>query len=118
MFARKQKRICYRQARLVKIDGLTVAVAVVADSYGATQEAGGPAEVAGARVSDVVVATDLLLSRRGDGARSRTAHDAVSAVGLVGHTGVGTGTHHAGARLCVKKERANTKCDILLSCRS
>lgn len=74
-------------------------MAVVADSYGASEEAGGPAEVAGAWVSDVVIATDLLLRWHWDRARSCAAHDAVSAVGLVSHTGVGTWTHHAGARL-------------------
>lgn len=37
------------------------ALAVVADSYGVAEEAGGAAEVAGAAVSDVVVATDWLL---------------------------------------------------------
>lgn len=40
---------------------LTVAVAIVADSNGAAEEAGGPAEVAGAGVSDVVIAADCLL---------------------------------------------------------
>lgn len=40
---------------------LTVAVAIVADSNGASEEAGGPAEVAGAGVSDVVIAADCLL---------------------------------------------------------
>lgn len=77
--------------------GLTVAVAVVADSNGAAEEAGGPAEVAGAGISDVVIATDCLLRQHGDWARSGAAHDTVSAVGLVGHTGVGPGTHHTGA---------------------
>lgn len=73
------------------------AVAVVADSYGAAQEAGGPAEVAGARVGDVVIATDLLIGRHGYRARSGSAHDAVCTVGLVGHTGVGSRTHYIGA---------------------
>lgn len=76
-----------------------VAVAVVADSYGAAEEAGGPAEVAGAGVGDVVVATDGLLGQHGYWARSCAAHDTVSTVGLVSHTGVGTWTHHVGARL-------------------
>lgn len=74
-----------------------VAVAIVADSYGATEEAGGPAEVAGAGVGDVVIATDCLLSQQWYWARSCAAHDTVSAVGLVSHTGVGTWTHHVGA---------------------
>lgn len=77
--------------------GLTAAVAIVAHSDGAAQEAGGPAEVAGAGVRDVVVATDGLLGQRGDRAGSRAAHDAVGAVGLVGHAGVGAWTHHVGA---------------------
>lgn len=76
-----------------------VAVAVVADSYGAAKEAGGPAKVAGAGVSDVVIATDRLLRRHGYWARSCAAHDTVSTVGLVRHTGVGTWAHHIGARL-------------------
>lgn len=76
-----------------------VAVAVVADSYGAAQEAGGPAEVAGAGVSDVVIATNWLLRRHGYWARCCAAHDAMSTVGLVSHTGMSTWTHHVGARL-------------------
>lgn len=76
-----------------------VAVAVMADSYGAAEEAGGPAEVAGARVGDVVVAADGLLGHHGYWAGGRAAHDAVGAVGLVGHTGVGTRAHHVGAGL-------------------
>lgn len=83
---------------------LTVAVAVVADSYGAAEEAGGPAEVAGAGVSDVVIATNCLLRQHGYWARGCAAHDAVGAVGLVSHTGVGTWTHHVGARLCAGHE--------------
>lgn len=74
-------------------------MAEVADSYGAAEEAGGPAEVAGARVGDVVIATDRLLGRHGVWARSCAAHDAVSTVGLVGHAGVRTRTHHVGAGL-------------------
>lgn len=84
---------------------LTVAVAVVADSYGAAQEAGGPAEVAGAAVGDVVVATDGLLSEYGHWAGGGAAHDAVGAVGLVGHAGVGARTHHVGAGLCAEQWR-------------
>lgn len=83
---------------------LTVAVAVVADSYGAAEEAGGPAEVTGAGVSDVVVAADGLLRRHGDLTRGRAAHDAVGAVGLVGDAGVGAWTHHVGARLCGEED--------------
>lgn len=74
-------------------------MAVVADSYGAAEEAGGPAEVAGARISDVVIATDCLLRRHGYWAGSSAAHDAVGAVGLVSHAGVSSWTHHVGARL-------------------
>lgn len=74
-----------------------VAVAVVADSYGAAEEAGGAAEVAGTGVSDVVVATDRLLRHHGYRAGSRAAHDTMSTVGLVGHAGVGTWAHHIGA---------------------
>lgn len=69
----------------------------MADSYGAAEEAGGPAEVTGARVGDVVVATDWLLGRHGYWARRGAAHDAVGAVGLVGHAGVSSWTHHVGA---------------------
>lgn len=76
---------------------LTVAVAVVADSYGAAQEAGGPAKVAGAGVSDVVIATDWLLRQHGYWARCCAAHDAVGTVGLVSHAGVSSRTHHIGA---------------------
>lgn len=74
-------------------------MAIVADSYGASEEAGGPAEVAGAGIGDIVVATDCLLRRHRDRARRGAAHDAVGAVGLVGHAGVGSWTNHAGARL-------------------
>lgn len=79
---------------------LTVAVAVVTHADGAAQEAGCPAEVAGAGVGDVVVAADGLLGQHGDGAGRRAAHDAVGAVGLVGHAGVGARAHHVGAGLC------------------
>lgn len=74
-----------------------VAVAVVTDSNGASKEARGPAEVAGAAVGDVVIATDLLLRWHRYRARGCAAHDTVSTVGLVSHTGVGTGAHHVGA---------------------
>lgn len=79
---------------------LTVAVAIVADADGAAEEAGCPAQVAGAGVGDVVVAADGLLGQHGDGAGRRAAHDAVGAVGLVGHAGVGARAHHVGAGLC------------------
>lgn len=36
-------------------------MSIVTHSYGLSQEAGGPAQVAGAGVSDVVIATDGLL---------------------------------------------------------
>lgn len=85
--------------RNVNFPGGIVAVAVVADAYGAAEEAGGPAEVAGARVGDVVIATDCLLSQQWYWAGSRAAHDTVSAVGLVGHAGVCAWTHHVGAGL-------------------
>lgn len=78
---------------------LTVAAAVVAHADGAAQEAGCPAQVAGAGVGDIVVAADGLLGQQGDGAGGRAAHDAVGAVGLVGHAGVGTRAHHVGAGL-------------------
>lgn len=75
-------------------------MAIVADSYGAAQEAGGAAKVARARVGDVVISTDGLLRRHGYWARCSAAHDTVSTIGLVGHTGVSPRTHHVGARLC------------------
>lgn len=75
----------------------TVAVAVVADSYGTAEEAGGSAEVAGAGVGDVVIATDWLFGWEGYWARGCAAHDAVSAVCLVCNTGVGTWANHVGA---------------------
>lgn len=79
---------------------LTVAVAVVTNADGAAQEAGCPAQVAGAGIGDVVVAADGLLGQHGDGAGRRAAHDAVGAVGLVRHAGVGARAHHVGAGLC------------------
>lgn len=79
-------------------------MAVVADSYGAAQEAGGTTEVAGAGVRDVVVPTDGLLRRHGYRARHRAAHDAVGAVGLVRHAGVSPRTHDVGARLCARHD--------------
>lgn len=82
---------------------LTVAGAVVAHADGAAEEAGCPAQVAGAGVGDVVVAADGLLGQHGDGAGRRAAHDAVGTVGLVGHAGVGARAHHVGAGLCGKK---------------
>lgn len=84
---------------------LTVAVAVVVDANGVAEEAGRPAQVAGAEVGDVVVAADGLFGQHGGGAGGRAAHDAVGAVGLVGHTGVGTRTHHVGAGLCGERRR-------------
>lgn len=77
-------------------------MAVVADAYGASKEAGGPAEVARALVGDVVVSTDQLLRRHGCWARCGAAHDTVSTVGLIGHAGVGSRAHDVGARLCKK----------------
>lgn len=74
-------------------------MAIVTDSYGVAEEAGGPTEVAGARVSDVVITTDRMLRRHGYWARRSAAHNAVSTVGLVGHTGVSSWTHNIGARL-------------------
>lgn len=75
----------------------TVAVAIVTDSYGTAQEAGGTAEVAGARISDVVIAADWLLRWHGNWARCSATHDTVGTVGLVGHTGVSPWTHDIGA---------------------
>lgn len=69
-------------------------MSIVADSYGASQEAGGPAQVTGAGVCDIVIATDGLLGGHRDGAGGCAAHDTVSTVGLVSHAGVGTRTHH------------------------
>lgn len=74
------------------------------DSYGVAEEAGGPAEVAGARVSDVVITADGMLGRHGYWASCGAAHDAVSAVGLVGHAGVSPWTHDIGARLCTRQK--------------
>lgn len=74
-------------------------MAVVADSYGSTQEAGSPAKVTGTGVGDVVIAADGLLAGHGYGAGHGAAHHAVGTVGLVGHTRVGTRAHHVGARL-------------------
>lgn len=79
-------------------------MAIVADSYGAAEEAGSPAEVAGAWVSDVVITTDRVLRQHGYWARCSAAHDTVSAVGLVGHTGVSSWTHNIRARLWGNKE--------------
>lgn len=87
------------------MSNLTVAVPIVADSYGAAEEAGSPAEVAGAWVSDVVITTDTVLRRHGYWARCSAARDAVSTVGLVGHTGVSSWTHNTGARLWGNKEK-------------
>lgn len=68
-------------------------------SYGAPQKAGGSAEVAGARVGDVVIATDRQLGLQRYWAGGHAAHDTVGTVSLVRHTGVGTRAHHVGARL-------------------
>lgn len=87
---------------------LTVAVTIVTDSNGAAEEAGSPAEVAGAGVSDVVIATDRLLREHWDLARSCATHNTVSTIGLVSHAGVGPWTHHAGARLCAKHKDMRT----------
>lgn len=69
------------------------------DAYGSAAEAGGPAQVACAGVGDVVVAADGGLGRQGHGAGGRAAHDAVGAVGLVGHTGVRARAHDIRAGL-------------------
>lgn len=97
---RHQKHIIVTFSKCLKIwwklsqaVGLTVAVAVVADAYGASKEAGGPAEVARALVGDVVISTDQLLRRHRRWARCGAAHDTVSAVGLIGHTGVSSRAH-------------------------
>lgn len=74
-----------------------VAVSIVSNSYGVAEEAGGPTEVAGTKISHVVIATDRLLRQHGYWTRCSAAHDAVSTVGLVSHTGVSSWTHHIGA---------------------
>lgn len=96
---------------------LTVAVPIVADSYGAPQEAGGPAQVAGAGVSDVVIATDGMLRGHRDWAGGCAAHDTVSTVGLVRHTSMSTWTHHLRARLCgCHKQRSITNTNFVVLC--
>lgn len=84
--------------------GFTRAVAIVTHSYGAPQEAGGSAEVAGAGVGDVVVATDRHLGLQRYWAGGCAAHDTVGTVSLICHTGVGTWAHHIGARLWTEHE--------------
>lgn len=79
---------------LVKVPRRTVTVAIVSDSYGAATVAGGLAELAGALISDVVVATDFLLERRRCRTWNVAAHDAVSAVGLIRHAGEGSRAHN------------------------
>lgn len=79
---------------LVRVPRRTVTVAIVSDSYGAATVAGGPAELAGALISDVVIATDLLLERHRCRAWRGAAHDAVSAVGLIRHAGLGSRAHN------------------------
>lgn len=69
----------------------------MAHSYGAAEEAGGTAQMAGTWVGDVIVAADGLTIDHGHRALSCAAHHTVGTVGLVCHTGVGTGTHHIGA---------------------
>lgn len=69
----------------------------MAHSYGATEEAGGTAQVAGAWVGDVIVAADGLTSMHRHWALSRAAHNTVGTVGLVRHTGVGSWAYHIGA---------------------
>lgn len=66
---------------------------------GASEEAGGPAQVAGTGVSDIIIATDGLVSLQGQRAGGCAAHYTVSAVGLVCHAGVGAGADHIGAGL-------------------
>lgn len=85
---------------------LTVAVAVVTDAYGASEETSGPAQVAGALVGDVVVSTDQLLGWYGCWAGRSPAHDTVSTVGLIRHTGVSSRAHHICARLCKRRKEA------------
>lgn len=83
-----------RQGQVSGVVGLTVAVAVVTDAYGASEEAGGPAQVAGALVGDVVISTDQLLGRYRRWAGCGPAHDTVSTVGLIRHAGVSSRAHH------------------------
>jgi len=74
-------------------------VTIVTDPYGPTQEAGGPAEVAGTRVSDVVIATNGQLRGHGYRAGGCATHHTVGTVGLVCHAGLSARTHDVGARL-------------------
>ncbi len=81
------------------VQKLTSAVSIMADSYGSTQKTGSPTQVAGAWVSDVIVATDGLLSDHGHWAGCSAAHDAVGTVGLVRHAGMCSRTYDIWAGL-------------------
>lgn len=67
------------------------------NANGAPTEAGGPAQVAGAGIGDVVVATDGLLCDQGQWAEGSAAHDTVGALCLVCDTGVSAWAHNLGA---------------------
>lgn len=62
---------------------LTCADAWVANANGATQEAGGLAQVTRGDVGNVVVATEFLAGAGRHRAGGRTTHHTVSAAGLV-----------------------------------
>lgn len=81
----------------------------MADAYGPAPEAGGSAEVAGAGVGDVVVATDGVLGCHGHRAGGRATHDTVGTVGLVSHAGVCARAYHIGARLLRGKKQPSEK---------
>lgn len=65
----------------------------------ASEETGGPAQVAGTGVADVIITTDGLVCLQGHWAGGRATHYTVGAVRLVCHAGVGPGADHVGAGL-------------------
>lgn len=69
-------------------------MSIVADPYGATQKASSPTQVAGAGVSNVVIAADALVGDHGHRAGRGATHDTVGTVGLVRHTGLRTRTYN------------------------
>ncbi len=84
----------------------------MADPYGSTQKTGSPTQVAGAGVSDVIVAADGLFSDHGHWAGCSAAHDAVGTVGLVCHAGMRPRTYDIWAGLwknSVKNQESDGK---------
>lgn len=97
----ESERMCYPlEDQRPDPRSLTCADARVANSNGATQEAGGLAQVTRGDVGNVVVATEFLAGAGRHRAGGRTTHHTVSAAGLVHKARLGAWAHYVSAGLC------------------